>query len=78
MERVGSMKMARGAEQMKKKELCVTAHNNTGDARVVLSNDSQAGAQWAAIYRAFIIPPSKYRHLPHMLNVQIFSFYRQI
>lgn len=72
-------KMARGAEKMKKKRaLCYTAHNNAGDARVVLSNDSQAGAQWAAVYRAFIIPPSKYRHLPHMLNVQIFGFYQQI
>lgn len=28
-------------------------------ARVALSNDSQAGAQWVAVYRAFIIPPSK-------------------
>lgn len=60
-------KMARGENE--KKELCVTAHNNAGGARVVLSNDSQAGAQWAAVYRAFIIPPSKYHHLPRMLNV---------
>lgn len=51
--------VARGAEGVREGKLCVTAHNNAGDARAVLSNDSQASAQWAAVYRAFIIPPSK-------------------
>lgn len=51
--------VAGGAEGVREGKLCVTAHNNAGDAEAVLSNDSQATAQWAAVYRAFIIPPSK-------------------
>lgn len=53
--------VARGAaEGAREGELCVIVHNNADDARAVLSNDSQAAsAQWPAVYRAFIIPPSK-------------------
>lgn len=52
--------VARGAEGVREGKLCVIAHNNADDARAVLSNDSQARAQWPAVYRmAFIIPPSK-------------------
>lgn len=42
-------KMARGAEKMKKKELCVTAHNNAGDARVVLFRPVHNGLQFIGL-----------------------------
>lgn len=56
---VGARAAVKSAEGAREGRLCVTAHNNAGDARAVLSNDSQAGVQWAAVYRAFIIPSSK-------------------